>query len=260
MYSTQINKTAVSFDSDLKNAILQMREENVNNFKSLLISKKYTDILEGQKIIRNWFITNQNLINMNGKLKNSSTHMPNFFALLLANLCDLSDCNSWGDVTTQLKELNKSNSFAFCDLDGSETDSICCACSHMVNPEHTFILKNHLTSFQMLLGCDCGEKTTILKKGEFKKMSKPDNYKLLQNIRDNKNRLKLLKKRKDNEATKKWQDMSNRLCYLNKNYKKCIDCDQLNISNLTSIYKVRCLGCYIKFKHPDKKIKGRTIV
>ena len=241
------NVTTILFDDRLKFTILTLHEQNPNDCMLLLKSSNYLNILKGQDIIRKWFIENQQMFNITGhQLSLAPHHMPNFYALLYLNICDIQKCTSWNDVSHQIVD----SKIIFCKLT-TDSGMSNCACSHTVASENTYIIKHSITNFHILLGCDCGEKLGIMTKAKFNKMKKPSIYEQLQLNRKQQNKKNACIKNKSKQITKKWGLITNRLVTTVKNYRICCECKVRCIPIASCNWVIRCKPCYFshKFKY-----------
>lgn len=245
-----VNETRVVFDDLLKLAVLTLHELNPDGCIDLLQTNVHENVSMGQKIIREWFVNNKSMFNVNGNLTYAFGNMPDFYALLCLNVCDLELCHSWSDVVTQIHNSmsvkTPRDSLIFCDFTLNETETNC-ACSHLVCSENTFMIKHYSTNLHIMLGSDCGEKIGIISKGEFKKMKKPSVYERLQLNRKLKNKNNRDKK---NFLLNKWKELTQRIIFSTKNFRKCMDCEVLNINRLEGRWKIRCKPCYVKHFYP----------
>jgi hypothetical protein len=259
MYKTKntsdwVNETRVVFDDSLKLAVLTLHEQNPDKCIDLLRTNIHEDVSMGQRIIRDWFVKNQFMFNINGRLTYAFGNMPDFYALLCLNICNnLEECQSWSDVVSQIHNSmsvkSPRDSLIFCDFALEETDTNC-ACSHSVCSENTFMIKHYSTNLHLMLGSDCGEKIGIISKGEFTKMKKPSVYETLQLNRKLKNKNNRDKK---NFIFNKWNEFSQQILFFTKNFRKCMDCEVLNIQRQEPKWMVRCKPCYVQHFYPKKE-------
>lgn len=251
-----VNTTHVQFDDRLISAIDRLHLENPGECMRLIMSSRYEDIVAGQLILRNWFVANQFLFNVSGRLTCASRCMPDFYALLCANLCVLGTCQSWADVSAQIAKSNRdkhktvSDAVLFCDFD-DDTETVLCACSHSVRADNSFILKNHGTGRHVLLGCDCGCKLGIVSSAEFKKMKKPDTYERLTAKRLRESSEKKKATARHLKVAHMWAGFSKRIATLVKTHRPCIGCERRCIAKTEPRYAIRCKPCYFRFKNPN---------
>lgn len=247
-----VESTSIVFNERLVFAVLTLHEQNPENCIELLKSPIYTNIEKAQKIIRSWFIKNQHMFDIIGKtLTETPKHMPNFYALLCLNVCDITQCKSWDCVAKQFKNPHNHQRpkefIIFCKFPPNITQSKC-ACSHSVNAENSFMLKHKITNLHIMLGGDCGQKIGI-SKPEYNQIEKPHNYELLATNRKIKNKL-LLDIKKKNEL--KWKNIVSNLLTADKLFRKCLDCKKYNISKNQKSYIIRCKPCWCKHTYPTQ--------
>lgn len=227
-----INQTSIIFNQNLKNCIAQLHELNPSNCISNMKKNDYKSVLDGQENARKWFMENQFLLNIenNRKLTKASYNYPNFYALLCANVCDLNRCRTWEDVSLQIAELHSKSDNIFCDFD-EDVYNIHCSCGHIVCPDHTAMIK--INNMNIIIACDCLEKTGIMSKAEFKRLDKPECYNLLHEARLKRNaeRLRLRKIRLAREARE-------------SSHRQCLLCKEYMIPNDKPEYFKYCGSCY----------------
>jgi len=253
-----VNVTSILFDDRLVLAVLTLHEQNPDECISLIKSFDHLQIAKGQAIIRNWFVQNQHMFNMKGpRLSLASVHMPNFYALLCLNICNVRECKSWNDVSSQIIDAYKTwipeKNIIFCNFT-IDTKISKCACSHLVSSENTYIIKNSITNLHIMLGSDCGEKLGIISKALFNKMNKPTIYEKLQLNRKLQNEENARVKNKSKQLTIKWGLLVNRLVTSIKNYRKCLGCDVRCIQKTSANWVIRCKPCYVRYKYPNSYI------
>jgi hypothetical protein len=221
--------------------------------KSGLKSMDYVSLQETQKQIREYFVKNQNELNIAGILKHSYMNCPDFYALISAVICDLSICDSWVDVYNQYKSSFNSNQtlydasgnvintvFTLCDYsdDYDPKNKIVCMCGHNCCPENMSIITNKFTNLNVLIACDCLEKTGIINSYNFKnKIKKNDSYaKILYK--------KELEKQKMSNRINRWEKFVLKTIELNNDKRKCEECGVLSIAKTEPEWKKKCLSCY----------------
>lgn len=245
------NKTRIIFDYNLKLCIMNIPVELTRNLKSF----DYLSLQDAQKQLREYFVSHQNEFNIAGRLTHSYECCPDFYALLSAVTADLSMCESWDDVYNQFVSSLKqsetlydasnnslSGHFSLCDY-GDDYDSkvkIVCMCSHLCCPENMSIITNRYTGLNVLIACDCLEKTGIISSYEFKKkVKKNDAYaKILVK--------KELEKQKLKNNFYKWEKIVSHCLEKNTTHRKCEECNVLCILKNEPIWKKKCLNCHYK--------------
>jgi hypothetical protein len=249
-YSAElINETTVVFDTRLKLAVLKLHEENPDKCMDKIKTPFYKNIISGQATIRAWFIKNQDMFSISRPLCLSGRNMPNFYALLCLNVCDMATCHSWDDVTSEILNFNN---ILFCDFTVEDISSNC-ACGHKVSPNSTFMIKNETTQGHLLLGCNCGEKFGIISKTEFDKLKKPEIYETLLLNRKLKNQEIAKNKNKSKQIANKWGELAKRITHSVETYRFCIGCGVRCILHIEGSWKIRCKPCYVKHFYPKNK-------
>ncbi len=237
-----INDTRIVFDANLKLCIRNLREREPILIECL---KSYDTTLlqECQEKIRNYFLIHQHEFNVAGKLTNHYQSMPDYYALLCANICDLTMCESWDDVIKQFRHESENyvwdNILTLCNYTEGQVSKECiCMCSHNCCPENMGIVNNRYTGLNAFIACDCIEKTGIINSYQFKKKArKNETYAKI-----------ILEKQKKREEEKvrinKWETLVT--TYLNKknNYRKCIECGTLSILITEPTWKKKCIHCF----------------
>ena len=94
-----INITNIVFDDKLKEFIMKTKEGMDLTGLSLMSSKTIDDVLELQEELRIYFVKNQyeNMLTGNKKLR-LNTNNPDFYALFLLLISNVSDYDNWMNV------------------------------------------------------------------------------------------------------------------------------------------------------------------
>lgn len=229
-----INQTSIRFDYNLKLLILKLRHEH-SSLIHCLTSFNHDVLQDAQIEIRDYFFKHQNELNIAGRLTKTYESCSDYFALLCANVCDLSKCESWDDVFEQFRFTE----ISFCNFgDDPSMNSLICMCSHFCKPFNMSIFCNKHTNYNALIACDCLTKTGIMNKNEFKKKSKKnESYaKLMYKFEVEKNKKK--------SSVEKWESMVKKYVDAKENYRCCSKCGVRNIHESQGNYVTMCKPCY----------------
>jgi hypothetical protein len=148
--SEYLNDTRVEFDFRLKLCILNMPKE----LKCELLSENPESLEDTQVRLREYFVNHQNEFNIAGRLKHSYECCPDFYALLIATVSDLSKCETWEDVFNQINideqvkdGMGNQVLYKLCEYEDDYDIDIknICICSHTCKPENVSIITNPFT-------------------------------------------------------------------------------------------------------------------
>jgi hypothetical protein len=188
-----INVTTIRFDENLKNFISRVKD---SFDMSQLQSRDFKTLQLIQDLIRDRMFNHQNILNFNSpsqKLTKSHKSHPNFFALMLSLISDLTKCETWLDVIKQNTFKNNVTLSGFeneIEDDIASLDKYKCACNHICEPCNQYLLSNQYTNLNLLIGCNCIEKNKILNIEDIKELKKrrnfDKNYKKLLDLYENK--------------------------------------------------------------------------
>lgn len=240
---TSINKTIIAFDTKLIACCKLLVETNPDDCMTHLKSNDYRLLQIGQRTIREWMIRNQSLLTIggNGKLSMATRHQPNFFAIMCAVICDRTACKSWEDVTADLLRYNDNKrALVFCDFSGGVPPAVECACSHPVSPENSFILQGN--THNIILGCDCGVKSSVIDKPDFKQLRKPDIYEAI--IRERLD--KVANKAKLNRIAAREIKRLEKEAVLKITMNPCSMCKKFIIPKTAPAYWKKCKPCHFR--------------
>jgi hypothetical protein len=168
-----INEIQTLFRSELEETIL-LGEAN-----------EYNRILEIQFMIREYIIKNQKRISFSVPitLKDRSPHsMTSLFGLYMMVVADLTSIKTVNDVLKQIDRNYFTTLAEKEDIDGSgngacgfkgkkvvvyestlHSDQLCC-CSHSCCKERLSFIKNNITNYHVIIGCDCILKNKLIDK------------------------------------------------------------------------------------------------
>ena len=193
-----INFTNIKFDKELIKFIGQIRDEVPSHS---LTTRGFNTLQDEQEVIRQKMMKYQYMLNFNSeniKLTESNTCHPDFYALMLAFISDLSKCYSWDNIIEQSKDKDKVTLADFeheIEDDIGALDGYKCACNHHCFPMNQYLLSNKFTNHNLLIGCDCIEKNKILNKEDIKALKEKRNF--------DKNYKKLMKLNEDKLLNKR---------------------------------------------------------
>lgn len=107
-----INITNIVFDDKLKEFIMKTKERVDLSGLSLMSSKTIDDVLELQEELRIYFVKNQyeNMLTGNKKLR-LNTNNPDFYALFLLLISNVSDYDNWRNVMVLIKRQTNVTDF-----------------------------------------------------------------------------------------------------------------------------------------------------
>ena len=231
------NDTRIEFDNNLKRCILNMP----NDLKNRLLMDNYVDIQPAQQEIRDYFVKNQSEINIKGRLTFKYDSCPDFYALLSASIADLSICNNWDDVFLQFKQSNyKQHHLQLINYPKniSYKDVMTCMCSHKCSPENMSVVTNKFTGLNVLIACDCLEKTGIISSYEFKKkVRKNDRYaKFIVE--------KAYEKERQKNVDYRWKKLISNYIEKIETHRRCNRCEKLAIEKSKPEWFKDCVNCY----------------
>ena len=208
---TIINITNIKYDENLKQFISKIHHELP---RDILTNTDFHNLQDEQEEIRQKMIKYQNMLIFNSeniRLTESNKSHPDFFALMISLISDLSKCTSW----EQLMDQNRNNSEVILasfnanfggevgDLNGHR-----CACNHVCQPQNQYLIQNEYHKKYLLIGCDCIEKNKILNSQQIKELQERRNY--------NKTYRKLLELNEQRLLTKKERKKYLKMKVINK--------------------------------------------
>jgi len=240
------NKTIVKFDDKLKQLVADLIQENPKYCITDLKDSNMELLEEAQHVIREYFKYNRDKLTLT---ETTSFHYPDYYALLMAVVADLSKCSTWDNVFDQVPKNHNNTLELYQEL--PEKDITYCACSHWCLDVNTALVMNPYTRMKLSLGSCCIEKTKILTKHEFRKMC------LTNTIYYNKiqDRKEVLRRKKHKQCTdclcwnirKEKPDTKCDYCFAVSQIRTCKDCPAI-IPNTSPSWIKYCKSCYFKLK------------
>ena len=194
---TIINITNIKYDENLKQFISKIHHELP---RDILTNTDFHILQDEQEEIRQKMIKYQNMLIFNSeniRLTESNKSHPDFFALMISLISDLSKCTSWEQLMDQNRNNSEVSLASFNANFGGEVGDLNghkCACNHNCYPQNQYLIQNKYFSKYLLIGCDCIEKNTILNSQQLKELKEKRNY--------NKNYKKLLELNEQKNLTK----------------------------------------------------------
>jgi Domain of unknown function (DUF5710) len=209
-------------------------KEVQDEFKELLEETKdekdYAHTLHTQSVIRYHIIKNQKRIDFSSKgfklIDGHPKSMPSFFGLYLMVVSDLDHVETIEDVMMQIHKryIYSMGKLVNVVIDSSDVvfdenelhdDELCC-CSHLCHMHNMKVIKNKLTNYSVVIGCNCIYKYNLIDKDimlqEKKKTVKYiEKKKISDKIKEDKKLLKIEKKRVENEINEKEKKEADRL-------------------------------------------------
>jgi len=241
-----LNPTIIVFDDKLKQVVTDLIQENPKHCITSLKCSNIGLLEEAQYTIRNYFVRNRPKLTLTD---NVAFHYPDYYALLMAVIAELTLCFSWDNVFDQVPKNHNNTLELYEEL--PEKDITYCACSHWCLDVNTALVMNPYTRMKLSLGSCCIEKTQILTKYEFRKMC------ISNTVYNDK-----IEKRKEALHRKKHKQCSDCLCWNIRKEKpdtKCDYCLHLSqirrckkcptiLSNTNPTWVKYCKTCYFKLK------------
>jgi hypothetical protein len=167
-----IKEVQAVFKDELQETILLGQEHNCER------------ILEIQYLIRKYIIDNQKRINFSEKITlrdGSPNSMTSLFGLYMMVVADVEPIKTVVDVLRQVEhnyyvsldrvvEADASGLYAVrAVIYGAEIHQrMLCCCSHKCHIEHMGIIKNMITNYHVVIGCDCIKKNYLIDKNVIK--------------------------------------------------------------------------------------------
>lgn len=248
--------TNVVMNEELKKLLREMIEhEDFNIMKNDVYIKTIEAIQEG---LRDYLIEYQNDITFkskNYKLSLSNKCFPDMFVMALASITDTTYMTSFYDIFDLYREENRAKQgititpsvehtrifegLALCATkDNDKFVTTYCVCGHSVHKQNTWIVANEKTGKQILVGCDCIEKTmdkrNIILLRQQMKMCK--NYNTICNT---------IKKQKEVKEVER-----KRIELLDATFRRCKECNAQTVLKNLPEWRTLCMGCFIEVKNP----------
>lgn len=168
-----INITNIVFDDKLKEFIMKTKERVDLSGLSLMSSKTIDDVLELQEDLRIYFVKNQyeNMLTGNKKLR-LNTNNPDFYALFLLLISNVSDYDNWRNVMVLIKRQTNVTDFEDKAEDNYANDKpFHCACGKHLKSE-MYQIYNIETKMILWLGNSCIFKDKIASPQDLKKIKR----------------------------------------------------------------------------------------
>lgn len=166
-----INITNIVFDDKLKEFIMKTKERVDLSGLALLSSKTIDDVLELQEELREYFVKNQyeNMLNGNKKLR-INTNNPDFYALFLLLISNVSDYDNWRNVMVLIK--HKLEPIDYEKYNHATNVSFHCACGKLLTSGDMYKIYNIETKMMVWLGNSCILKDKIASPQDLKKIKR----------------------------------------------------------------------------------------
>jgi hypothetical protein len=236
-----INITNIKFDEDLIKFIERVRSKiNI----SCLESRDFTTLQDIQEDIREEMIKSQFMLNFDSEsitLTRSYKSHPDFFALMLVMISNLTKCKNWNDVIQQnIDDSRHDKGITLAGFENDVEDDIGelvghkCACNHSCKPMNQYLINNKFTNLHLLIGEDCILKNKILNADDMKNLRKKREY--------DKNYTKLIELNDRNNLDKKQR----------KKYLQMVVIEKLKEIRENRYNKIRKVINFMKVKLRDK--------
>ena len=166
-----INITNIVFDDKLKEFIMKTKERVDLSGLSLMSSKTIDDVLELQEELRIYFVKNQykNMLTGNKKLR-LNTNNPDFYALFLLLISNVSDYDNWRNVMVLIK--NNLEPIDYEKYNHATNVSFHCACGKLLTSGDMYKIYNIETKMMVWLGNSCILKDKIASPQDLKKIKR----------------------------------------------------------------------------------------
>lgn len=203
-----------------------------------------------QSNIRKYIIYNQNKINMDKTIilkEHQTNSYPNFFAIFMALLINIDECDNFDDIMNKIKKIKKPRN-------GTDLQTIHCACSHSCKCENLFEIDYIPLNRAFLIGCDCYIKNKLVSpeigkemKAEVRNIRKKRGERIKRLTLFLKTMINLSPKCKMKRMFSKWKNKINKCieckCLISKKefFKNCenVKCDCKN-EKLQKLYCWKC--------------------
>lgn len=169
-----LSKIRVIYNSNFIDFIKKLRRDNDLSWLCLQDLEK---ILPVQEELREYIVENQDLFELQyGKIDLTSNSHPDFFAIMICIIVpDLENYSNFNEILHESKkglwDINLYSSET--QEEGSEAyvaNNFKCACNHWCSPENLYIIHNFQSKKNILIGCDCAEKTGFIEPEKIKRM------------------------------------------------------------------------------------------
>lgn len=193
-----LSKIRVIYNSNFIDFIKKLRRDND---LSWLYLQDMDKILPLQEELREYIVENQDLFEIQyGKIDFTSNSYPDFFAIMICIIIpDLENYSNFNEILHESKkglwDINLYSSET--QEEGFEAyvaNNFKCACNHWCSPENLYIIYNFQSKQNILIGCDCAEKTGFIEPEQIKRIKarREENpkYKKFMEITERKNEQK----------------------------------------------------------------------
>jgi len=169
-----LSKIRVIYNSNFIDFIKKLRRDND---LSWLYLQDMDKILPLQEELREYIVENQELFEIQyGKIDFTSNSYPDFFAIMICVIIpDLENYSNFNEILHESKkglwDINLYSSET--QEEGFESyaaNNFKCACNHWCSPENLYIIHNFESNKNILIGCDCAEKTGFIEPEQIKRM------------------------------------------------------------------------------------------
>ncbi len=166
-----INITNIVFDDKLKEFIMKTKERFDLSGLALMSSKTIDDVLELQEELREYFVNNQyeNMLTKNKKLR-LNTNNPDFYALFLLLISNVSDYDNWKNVMILIKHQLEPTDYE--KYNHATNVSFHCACGKLLTSGDMYKIYNIETKMMVWLGNSCFLKDKIASPQDLKKIKR----------------------------------------------------------------------------------------
>ena len=150
-----INHTTILFNEEFKEIIKELKTQPELEMMKNCVEVETLHACQG--VIRNYI--NEKYPTL---IKNK---MPDFFAIFICLIINMDNYHSWEEITDTFLEINRSR-----DIEHGMNDHYNCSCGHYIMAKNSFIITHYDTEINLLLGCECIEKSEIV--NNFKEIKK----------------------------------------------------------------------------------------
>jgi hypothetical protein len=132
-------------------------------------------VLPVQEKLREYIVNNQHLFELQcGKMNYSFESHPDFFAIMICIIIpNLEEYSNFNEILHESKKgLWNLSLYSSENQEDYNGNSFKCACNHICSPENLFIIHNLQSKQNILIGCDCSEKTGFIEPEVIKNIKK----------------------------------------------------------------------------------------
>jgi hypothetical protein len=175
-----ISKIRVIYDFKFIEFIKKLRRDNDLSGLSL---DSIEIVLPVQEKLREYIVNNQHLFELQcGKINYGTESHPDFFAIMICVIIpNLEEYSNFNEILHESKKgLWDMQLFSSATQEeGFEAYAgigFKCACNHICSPENLFIINNIHSKQNILIGCDCSEKTGFIEPEVIKNIKKESEH------------------------------------------------------------------------------------